>query len=79
MPAKVVWMDVDHAGKPIMTIGTGDASVIVGTLTDLMIIKDVGGSAATGDQTGTVIGEIGIGRWVVIEPGVAAVARGSNS
>jgi hypothetical protein len=67
-------MDVDHAGKPIMTIGTGDASVIVGTLTDL-IINDIGGIAANGDLTGTVTGEIAIGTWPAVEPGVAAAAR----
>lgn len=61
----VVWMDVDHAGTMMMIIGTGDASVIVGTMTDSMIINDVGGIAATGDQTGTVTG--------------AATARGSHS
>jgi hypothetical protein len=70
-------MDVDHAGKPIMTIGSRDASVTVGTMTDLMIIN--GGIAATGDLTGTVTGDIAIGTWAAIAPGVAAAARGSHS
>ena len=51
-------MDVDHAGTPIMTIGTGDAPVKVGTMTGLMIIIDVGAITATGDLTGTITGEI---------------------
>ena len=72
-------MEVDHAGKPIMTNGTRDASVIVGTMTDLIIINDIGDIAATGDLTGTVTGEIAIGTWAAIEPGVAAAARGSHS
>lgn len=66
-------MDVDHAEKPIMTIG--DTHVIVGTLTDLMIINDIGGIAATGDPTGTVTGDSAIGTWTTIEAGAAAAAR----
>ena len=51
-------MDVDHAGTPIMTIGTGDAPVAIGMMTELMIIIDVGVITATGDLTGTITGEI---------------------
>jgi len=75
--AKVAWTDVDHVRK-IMTIGTPDASVIVGTLTDLMNINDAAGIAATGDLTGTMTGEIAI-ETAAVEPGVAAAARGSHS
>lgn len=66
-------MDVDHAGTPMMTIGTGDASVIVGTVTDMTIINAVEGIAATGDLTGTATGVIAIGTRIV-EPGLAAAA-----
>lgn len=69
-------MDVDHAGKPIMTFGTGDVSVIVGSMADLMIINEIGGIAATRDLTGTLTGDIAIGTGPAIEPGVAASARG---
>jgi hypothetical protein len=72
-------MNVDHAGKPIMTIGTRDVSVIVGTTTDLMISNDIGGNAATGDLTGTVTGDIAIATGAASEPGVAAAGRGSHS
>lgn len=72
-------MDVDHAGKLTMTIGTRDVFVIVGTTADLMIINDVGGIAATGVLAGPVTGEIAIGTWAAIEPGIAAAARGSHS
>ena len=51
-------MDVDHAGTPIMTIGTGDALVAIVTMTGLMIIIDVGAITATGDLTGAMTGEI---------------------
>ena len=76
----VVWMDVDHVGTPMMTIGTRDASVIVETPTDSVIITDIGGIAATRDLTGTVTGEIatGTGTGTAIEPGVAAAARSSD-
>ena len=68
-------MDVDQAGTTITTIETGDASVIVETLTDLII--DTGGMTATGDLTVTVTGDIaiGTGTGTAIEPGLAAVAR----
>ena len=69
-------MDVDHAEKPITTIGTGDASVIVGTRTDLMIIDVIGGIAATGELTGTMTGVIAIG--TTVEPGLAAADRVSH-
>ena len=72
-------MAVDHAGKTMMTIGTGDASVIVGTLTDLMIVNGIAGIAATEDPTGTAIGDVAIGTRTAVEPGVAATARGSHS
>ena len=72
-------MDVDHAGKPIMTIGTGEAFLIVETLIDLMIINDIGAITATGDLTATVTGDIAIETGTAIEPGVAAAARGSHS
>ena len=71
-------MDVDHAGEPILTIGTRDGSVTVGTLTGLMIISDIGGIKATGDLTGPVTGDIA-GTWAEMKPGVAAAARRSPS
>lgn len=69
-------MDVDHDGTPMMTIGTGDASVIVGMVTDLTIIDDIAGIAATGEMT--VNGDDAIETGAAIEPGVAAAARGSS-
>ena len=74
MPAKVVWMDVDHAGEPILTIGTRDAPVEVGTLT-VQVIVTVGAIRATGILIGTATGDIEIGTWTAMEPGVAATAR----
>lgn len=68
-------MDVDHAGEPIMTVGTRETSVIVGTVTDLVITNDIGGIAATGDLIGTVTGEIAVGTWVAIEPIIAAAGK----
>ena len=76
-PAKVAWTDVDHVGT-ITIIGRQDASVIVGTATDLMIINDAAGIGATGDLSGTLTCEIAIGTSAD-ETGVAAAARGSHS
>ena len=67
-------MDVDHDGTPMMTIGTGDASV--GMVTDLTIIDDIAGIAATGEMT--VNGDDAIETGAAIEPGLAAAARGSS-
>ena len=74
---KVVGTDVDHAGKPILTIGTRDTSVMIGTLTDLLI-RD-GGITATESLTGRVTGAITIGTRADIKPGVAATAKHSHS
>ena len=70
-------MAVDHAGKAIMTIGTGDATVIVGILTILMISDDIGGIIANGDLTGIVTGDNAIATRA--ELGIAAAARRSHS
>lgn len=72
-------MDVDHAEEPILTTGDRDASVTIGTLTNLVIIRDIGGVTATAILTGTITGDIAIETWTAIEPGVAAAARSSNS
>jgi len=66
-------MDADPAGEPILTIGTRDTSVMIGTLTDLLIRG--GGITATGSSTGTITGAITIGTWAVKERGVVAAVK----
>jgi hypothetical protein len=73
---KVVGTDVDH-GEPILTIGTLDAFVMVGTLTILVISSDNGGITTTESSTGTITG--GIATGAAIEPGVIAAAKRSHS
>ena len=70
-------MDADPAGEPILTIGTRDTSVMIGTLTDLLI-RD-GGITATESLTGRVTGGITIGTRADIKIGVAKAAKHSNS
>jgi hypothetical protein len=55
-PAKVVWMGVDHAEAPTITIGTGD--VTIGTMTGLVTIGDIGGITASEILTETITGEL---------------------
>ena len=75
MPAKVVWMDVDHAGQPRMTVGTGDATGEFETLTISITIGDVGCMTANATLTGTSIGDIAIATGTVGKPGIAAAAK----
>jgi hypothetical protein len=68
-------MDVDHGEEPILTIGTLDAFVMVGTLTILVISSDSGGITTTESSTGTITGAITIGTWAVKERGVVAAVK----
>ena len=72
-------MDVDHGEEPILTIGTLDAFVMVGTLTILVISSDNGGITTTESSTGTITGGIATGTQAAIEPGVIAAAKRSHS
>ena len=71
-------MDVDHAGEPILIIGTRDTPIEVGTLT-ILINEDIEGFTATGILTGIVIGAITKGICADIEPGLGTAARRSRS
>jgi hypothetical protein len=72
-------MDVDHAGEPILMIGDRDETVTIGTLTDLVTIRDIAGMTAIGILTGTVTGDIEIETGTAREPGVAAARRSHSS
>lgn len=67
-------MDVDHAGEPMMTVGTGDTTVEFETLTIPIIIGDAGGMTA-GTLTRTSVGDIAIAMRTVGKPQVAAEAK----
>ena len=71
-------MDVDHAGEPILIIGTRNTPVAVGTLT-ILIVEDIEGFTATEILTGMVIGAITTGTCADIEPGLVTAARRSRS
>ena len=74
MRAKAGWMDVDHAEEMMMTIGTGDTTVAIGTMT-AMIMGGCGDITATADSTGMISGAIAIETRTTTEPGVAAAVR----
>ena len=67
-------MDVDHAGEPILIIGTRDTPIAVGTLT-ILIMEDIEGFTATGILTGMVIGAITTETCADIELGLVTAAR----
>ena len=68
-------MDADHAEEPTMTVGTGDGSVAIGTLTGLVMMRDIGDIIATEDLTGMMTGEIAIETGTATGPGVGAAVR----
>jgi hypothetical protein len=70
-------MDVDHAEEPMMTVGTGDGSVAIGTLTVMM--RDIGEIVATEDLTAMITGEIAIETWTAKGRGVGVAVRLSHS
>lgn len=73
-------MDVDHAEEMMMTIGTGDGSVAIGTLTGLVMIGDIGDITATADLTGMVTGDVAIETGTATgPPGIGAAVRLLNS
>jgi hypothetical protein len=70
-------MDEDHAGETILTIGTRDASVMIGNLGVLVIIRDGGGITTTGSSTGTVPGAIATGTCAATQTGPGVIATGT--
>lgn len=68
-------MDVDHAEELMMTVGTGDGPVAIGTLTGLAMMRDIGEIIATEDLTGMITGEIAIETWTATGPGVGVAVR----
>jgi hypothetical protein len=72
-------MDVDHEEEPTMTVGTGDGSVAIGTLTGLVMVRDIGEIIATEDLTGMITGDIAMETWTATGPGVGAAVRLSHS
>jgi hypothetical protein len=72
-------MDVDHAEETKMTVGTGDGFVAIGTLTGLMMMRDIGEIIATEDLTGMITGEMAIETWTATGPGIGAAVRLSRS
>ena len=68
-------MDEDHAGEMILTIGTRDASVMIGTLGGLVSTRDGGGITTTGSLTGTVHGGIATGIPGAIATGTCATTQ----
>ena len=73
-------MDVDHAEEPMMTVGTGDGSVAIETLTTgLVMMRDIGEIIGTEDLTGMITGDIAIETWTATGPGVGAAVRLSHS
>ena len=73
MRAKAGWMDVDHAEEMMMTIGTGDTTVAIGTMTAMMM-GDSADIIAPADLTAMVTGDIAIETGTATGPGVGAVA-----